>query len=348
MTKKKSNKQAWLDWLADDPPAAKAESELRERYVQQANTFRPVNRSLQGSQSQPPVSTQSQAVQTQQPIRPQVPGYGHQAPRHAPQTSVASPQRVVQPQAVSNTAMPPKVDPAASYTAKPTTPATVSIQIHLPTFQSERWRAFKTKIKWVSKRVVNWFNEARRWFLAQLAAHKARTIGLSVITPIVIALFFAPLFFNFGSDKSAAGSGGASGASAGSTVKYEKPPFEVVTPSGKSKLATPDGVNAAYDGEKNTYSFGDSISGNGFTLSQQPIPPQFSDGTAAVESIAPTINKGVTPAALKILTGTAYVSTNPKYNSQTVVANVRDVLIFITSSHAFKSTEWENYLNTLQ
>lgn len=312
--KKRGNaKQAWLDWLADDQPAPEAKAELRERFKQQANTYQP-----------------RQHVQP----RPQAP----------PQASVAAPQAVQQAQPVSNTAPIPK---PASTAPKVTTPATVSIQIHIPAFQTERVQKLVVRVKGWVKQLKTWILIAKKWFLDQLAENKRRTIGVTVGIAVVVLGLFIPPLFNFGYGKSKVADGASSGSSTGAAT-YEKPPFDVVRPSSKPKLGTPDGVHAAYDGAKNSYSYSDSIGGNGFTVSQQPTPPQFKDGTTAVESIAPNLNKGVAPKALTTLFGTAYVSTNPKYNSQTVVFSIRDLLLFIQSSHAFKDTEWTDYINALQ
>jgi hypothetical protein len=308
MGKKKGNsKEAWLDWLRDEPPPQSAQDELRERFKRQANSYQPVNRAQPG-------------------------------PAAAPVSPVAAPEAAPQPQAVSHTTPTPEKAPEASKTAAP---ATVSIQIHIPSLQSERFRKLAAKPK-------QGITAVKHWFSGQLRTNKARTIGISIGVPVVVLLLLVPPLFNFGHGKDKTDGGSAAGGAAGATVKYEKPPFEIVRPSNKPKLATPDGVHAAYDGAKNTYSYSDSIGSNGFTVSQQPIPPQFADGQAAVDSIAPTLTKGVTPVTLNILTGSAAVSTNPKYNSQIVVVAVRDQLLFIQSSHTFKDTEWENYLNTLQ
>jgi hypothetical protein len=317
--KNKSNsKQTWLDWLRDEPPAADAQAELRERFKQQANSYRPVNRSLQGQQPAQPV---------------------HKAPVQ-PHPSVAAPQSPVQPQVVSDATHAPNSSTAAPGVPQSAAPATVSIQIHFPALGKGFHRLF-AKLKQGS-------TVGKQWFMHQLAVHKARTLTISIGLPALIVLLLLPPLLNFGYGKPKTASGGSSGSSTGASTTYDKPTFEVVTPSTKTKLATPDGVHAAYDGAKNVYTYGDTIGGNGFTVSQQPIPPQFSDGLSAVESIAPTLNKGVTPVKLNVITGTAYVSTNPKYNSQSLVLNVRDVLVFIQSSHAFTNSEWESYINTLQ
>lgn len=321
MAKKNSNKQAWLDWLADEAPTPSAQAELRERFKRQANSYQPVNRA-----------------------RPQ------QLPPEAPQPSLAAPQTVLQPQPVSHTTSAQRQAAGPSGASRASAPATVSIQIHLPSLKSKRFKQLAQFTKQVVSTVKLGLNSGKIWFLHQLATNKPRTLGISIGVPIIITLLLLPplLHFGYGADEAASSGSSANGTSAGAKAGYDKPPFEVVTPSSKTKLATPDGVHAAYDGERNTYSYSDTINGSGFTVSQQPIPAQFKDGQAAVESIGPTLNKGVTPSTLNVITGFAAVSTNPKYNSQTVVANVRDLLIFITSSHAFKDSEWVSYLNSLQ
>lgn len=337
MTKKKENsKEAWLDWLRDEPQSVSAQQDLRDRFKRQANSYQPVNRAQPQYPSSAPISLPARA---QESIEHRL----HQTYTVAPQ-SQHQPQSESQGQATSasNSA------PAVTNSHKTALPATVSIQIHLPSFQSARFQNFA---RW-SNRIITAIRQgtilAKNWYQRQLVTHRVRTLGFSIGIPIGFLLLFVPPLLNFGNDKTKTTSGSTTGTTAGAAVKYDQPPFEVITPSGKTKLATPDGVHAAYDGTKNTYSFTDSIGDNGFTVSQQPLPPQFSEGKTAVETIAPTINKGVTPTTLKILTGNAAVSTNPKYNSQTVVVAVRNQLLFIQSSHQFKTTDWENYLNTLQ
>jgi hypothetical protein len=341
--KKGNNKQAWLDWLADDPPAPDAQQELRDRFKQQANSYQPVNRSQQPPTTpvQPPVTPQPSAAMHQTVHGVAAHQTVHGVAAHETVHGVAAPQPAPQAQAVSNTIPAAKPAPTASPAATSAPNPTVSIQIHIPSLQSERFRRLVARVK-------QGIAAAKTWFRGQLALHKARTLMLAIGVPLLVVLLLLPPLLHFGSGKPKASGGGSAGSSAGATVKYDKPTFEVVTPSTKTKLATPDGTHAAYDGAKNIYSYLDNIGGNGFTVSQQPIPPQYSDGATAVESIAPTLDKDSAPTKLNIITGTAYVSTNQKYHSQTLVLNVRDVLLFIQSSHSFKNSEWESYINTLQ
>lgn len=308
--KQGKNKQAWLDWLADEPPAVGAQAELRERFKQQANGYRPVDR-----------------TRAPQPAGPAMPL------RQAPQTQAAT----------------PSVASAKTATSQPAAPATVSIQIHIPAFHTERFKRGIAKLKQWAGQFKDWLRQAGVWLWnqarMQYQEHRGRTVGTAVV---VLLLLIAPLGFAlFHGAKTA---GGSSGGTAGGAAakKQAKPTYEVVRPSNKPNLATPDGKNAAYDSSRQEYSYRDSIGTNGFTVSQQPVPAKFGTGQLAVNAIAPTVMKGITPVKLNIITGAAEVSTNPNNGSQIVVASVRTLLIFIQSGHQFTTTEWEDYLNTLQ
>ncbi|MGH7241662.1 MAG: hypothetical protein ACREGB_05185 [Candidatus Saccharimonadales bacterium] len=306
----KNNKQAWLDWLADEPPAAGAQAELRERFKQQANSYRPVDR-----------------TQAQQPAAPAV----------TPPQSQAS--------HAANT--PPAAQSAA--------PATVSIQIHIPAFHTARFKRAAAKVKqWVIQLKI-WLQQGWTWLRTQSVSwlklqyqeHRGRTVSASVA---VMLLLVTPLGFTLlHGIHSQTGGGSSKGAAAGGTAKKQaKPSYDVVRPSNKPNLATPDGKNAAYDSTRQEYSYRDSIGTNGFIVSQQPVPAKFATGELAVNAIAPTVMKGITPVKLNVITGTAQVATNPTNGSQIVVASVRTLLLFIQSGHQFTTTEWEDYLNTLQ
>jgi hypothetical protein len=314
--KKGNSKEAWLDWLSDDGPSADAQAELRERFKRQANNYQP-------RQYASPTATQ--------PVPPRQPGAG---PLEAP----ARPLQAAQPQAQ---AAQPSAGPQKVPTASQTNGAAgVSIQINIPQLSFNRLRTWLAVVR-------SWALQARDWFLAHLATNKRRTIVVSSLAVLGVAGIFAPPLLHLGA-KGGANLGDTNGTHGGTaTAKYDKPPFTVVRPSTKPKLGTPDGVHAAYDGNKNTYSYGDSIGGNGFIVSQQPVPPQFKDGAAAVDKIGPTLN--TTPGhIISTLFGDAYVSVNAKTGAQSVVATVRNLLIFIQSSHKFTDSELTDYINALQ
>lgn len=315
--KGKNNKQAWLDWLADDPPAAGAQAELRERFKQQANSYQPVNRA-----HQPTVAA-----------------------------SPAPVQQTVAPPAQASNAAQPAPTPAAPSAA----PATVSIQIHIPALHTERFKRAATQIKrwfvWLqvqAQKAWSWLRtQSLPWARTQFREHRARA---TAITVAVAVLLIAPIGFTLlhSTGVLTAGGGSHGTASGGTAKKPTKPSYEVVRPSNKPNLATPDGKNAAYDSSRQEYSYRDSIGTNGFIVSQQPVPAKFGTGQLAVTAIAPTVMKGITPVKLNVVTGSAEVSTNPNNGNQIVVASVRTLLLFIQSGHQFTTTEWENYLNTLQ
>jgi hypothetical protein len=311
--KKGNSKQAWLDWLADEGPSTDAKAELRERFKQQANSYQP---------------------RRPQPVAPA-----------APQTTVVAPGHAPQAQPVSNTTPAPN---HASTASNAPAPATVSIQIHIPVVHTERFRRAAAKVKGWIPQLKTWIFQGWEWLRGQYQYERKRTVGIGVGVVVVIALLFLPPLFNFGYGKDKTAKGGSGGTNAGATTKIKKPTYEVVRPSSKPQLAEPDGVHAAYDSKRQSYSFRDYMGDNGFTVSQQPVPPQFKDGATAVETLAPTLVKGVKPTALKTLFGTAYVATNPKYSSQALVLTVRDLLIFIQSGHAYTNDEWVNYINALQ
>ena len=278
----KINDKAWLDWLSNDPPAAGARAELRERAVRQANTYQP--RPLQ-----PPA----------EPAKPE-----------------------------------PKPD------AKAAQPATVSIQIHIPALQTEKFHRVKDKL-------LDWLEDSYQAVRSLIAANRRRSLIIALVTVLVLVGLFVPPLVLGKHGKGGNQGGAAAGSSAGAATSYAKPPFDVVVPSSKPKLATPDGVHSAYDGKRNTYSFSDNIGGDGFIVSQQPIPSSFKGGQDAVTKIGPTLGDS-TPVKISTLFGEAYIATNPKTSAQSVVVSVRDLLVFMQSAHDFKDSEWVTYINALQ
>ena len=170
-----------------------------------------------------------------------------------------------------------------------------------------------------------------------------RTMALSAISVLVVAGLVAGPFLHLGSSKAGKGT-----AAAGSTVKYKKPPFKVIVPPSKPKLATPDGVHAAYDGNKNVYSFSDTIGNNGFILSEQPIPDKFNTAQDAISSIGPQIyGATATNHTVNTFAGDAFVTVSSK-GAQTVIFSTNNLLMFIQSSYKFSDTQIQDYINALQ
>lgn len=320
MFKKKGNsKEAWLDWLSDDAPSQEAQAALRRQHVQRANTYQPrqftpqsgtpaVNPSLSGQQTAPEAPTQ--------PVTPQQPPQPVQTPTQQPQAVQATTASVATP-----------VRP------QPTPGQGVSIQINIPQLHLDKFRRFKA-------RIVGWIGQGRAWFVRQWVANKPRTIAVSAVAVLVLASLLARPLLVHGkhSDNTA-----AVGASA---PKHAKPTFAVVVPSSKPRLATPDGVHAAYDGTKNSYSYSDSIGSNGFIVSEQPIPDKFNTADEAVKQIGPQIYGPSNGHIVSTNSGDAYVTSRGK-TAQTVVFSVHNLLMFIQSSHVFSDTDVQDYINGL-
>jgi hypothetical protein len=308
--KKGNSKEAWLDWLSDDAPSQEAQAEMRRQHVRRANTYTPRQFTPQSGEN-PSLSGQAQPQGSAAPIQPRPPAQA------VSQTSQAQPPRQaapVQPQARTGQG------------------SGVSIQINIP----------QLRLNWL-RRLGGFFGRIRSRFTYQWAFHRPRVITISLLAAMVVASLLATPVLHLGTDnKGAASTAGATGP------KYKKPPFTVVVPSSKPKLATPDGVHAAYDGNKNVYTYSDSIGQDGFVVSQQPIPDQFNTAEDAISSIGPKIY-GPTATSHTVAThaGEAYVTVSSK-GAQTVVFSVHNLLMFIQSSHDFSDIEIEDYVNLLQ
>lgn len=308
--KKGNSKEAWLDWLSDDAPSPQAQAELRQRHVQRANTYQP--RQFTPQSGAPSVN----------------PSLNHQQPAQAARPAPTQPQAF-------RSAVPPTAAPLPPQAAAGQGSG-VSIQINIPQLRLERLRRLIARIRDAGRRF-------RGWFALQWVDHKPRVITVSLLAVLVLASLVATPLLHRGAK---GGTGDA--AAAAPSVKYNKPPFSVVVPGSKPKLATPDGVHAAYDGTKNTYSYSDSIGQNGFIVSEQPIPDKFNTAADAISSIGPQIY-GPTAINHTVTTfsGDALVTLSSK-GAQTIVFSVHNLLMFIQSSHKFSDTDIQDYINSLQ
>jgi hypothetical protein len=124
-----------------------------------------------------------------------------------------------------------------------------------------------------------------------------------------------------------------------------KPTFVPVAPKTKPQLAEAQSRATAFDGKRDSYSYTDAFQGMPFTVSQQPLPANFSSATQAVAMVAKSI--GAT-ATLKTLGTIAYEATDTKSQSQTIVFSIDNLLIFIQSGFTHDSNTWENYIASLQ
>jgi len=274
--KEKTNKQTWLDWLSDAPPPASVQQEVRQKRVEQANTYTP----RLVVQQAPPVAPVKQASQ---------------APTAAP---------------------------------KPVTPAAgVSISINIPEWRKPQFR--RTKAAWAAVRPH---------------LTRSRLIKLAIVAVILGSLWGGLALLKHRSDQRLAQAAHAKQAGQNAVAAQDKPTFIPAVPSSKQELVTPDGKNSKFDPVKGSYSFVDDIGGKKFTVSEQQVPAG-QKLTDVVSKAAKSLNAGT---QLKTGWGTAYLLTNQKYNSQTLVLGVHDLLVFIASSFTFTQDQWTTYINTLQ
>jgi len=214
-----------------------------------------------------------------------------------------------------------------------TPPPTVAIHITMP------------ELKWLHKawaKLKDGYSIARQY----ISAYR-RAVGLAAAAVVVLVLAVA--FWPHPRHSNKPTTGSSQSKSAGSKAKLAQPDFKVYVPVGKPQLGTPDGKHSAFDGNRDSYSFTDSMQNNGFIVSEQPLPKAFGSGKDAVTKIAPTLMPNSKQESLQASSGTAALLTNNDNGAQSLVAALNDeVLIFIRSSHKFTADQWTTYINNLE
>jgi|GEM_PF-3497418 hypothetical protein len=228
------------------------------------------------------------------------------------------------------------VAPPVLLEQKPAVPpvAGVSIQINFPQIRLKKPQFKRTK--------------AVLQGLRGLFTKKRLIIGASVMAVLVVLAATGVITKHVATNnKSIATKGLAATVSGGTTapdISAPKPDFAPMVPAGKSNLATPDNTHSRYDATKQSYSYIDNIDGKQFTVSQQKVD-STADAQTAVTQAAKNLNALI---PLKTNQGGAYLLTNQKYNSQTIVFSLKDYLLFIQSSTVLTNDQWATYINSLQ
>jgi hypothetical protein len=126
----------------------------------------------------------------------------------------------------------------------------------------------------------------------------------------------------------------------GSTV--DGPTFEPLT----TESSTVDGAvkNAAYDANRQVYSFQDSYQGSIMSVSQQPIPLKLANQPDGLAEFAAGFK-----ATEKVPTsyGNAYLATDTGSGQQRLVLIRDGKLIFITSQRTLAKPLWGEYVRAL-
>jgi hypothetical protein len=123
------------------------------------------------------------------------------------------------------------------------------------------------------------------------------------------------------------------------------PTFTPVVPKTKPELASLATGKTAYDSQHNTYSYKDTLRGTSFLVSEQPVPSTFKSTQEAVTKIAASVGA---KEPILLSRGQAYIYTDNRSNAQTVVAAVKNLLVFINSPFRHDPAEWKDYLENLQ
>ena len=94
------------------------------------------------------------------------------------------------------------------------------------------------------------------------------------------------------------------------------------------------------------YAYGDRIDGISITVSEQPLPDDFtSDPNAKIAALAKQFN--ATKMLITNSDSVGYVGTSVQ-GVQSIVATKQGLLILIRSVQPITDTQWGTYLNTLQ
>lgn len=123
------------------------------------------------------------------------------------------------------------------------------------------------------------------------------------------------------------------------------PTFTPFAPKTKPQLAQGKSQATAFDGKRDSYSYTDNIQNVPLTVSEQPIPSNFSSAAQAVASIAKSMNA---THVIKASGLTAYEAKSSQTSTQTLILTNANILIFLQSNFPHDDGTWANYISSLQ
>lgn len=100
-----------------------------------------------------------------------------------------------------------------------------------------------------------------------------------------------------------------------------------------------------YDEAKKLYSFYDSYKGANITVDQQAVPEKLKTSKTAVRELATSIGANDT---FTTTLGTVYVSNSKDANTQRMMLVNDKMLMFIQSTKTLTTTEWVEYIQSLE
>jgi hypothetical protein len=161
------------------------------------------------------------------------------------------------------------------------------------------------------------------------------------LVPVAVVVVCA--FIVYGVISHIQGKSGRQAEAAPSGAVATAPSFKPAVPKDRPELANAaNNSKAAFDGNRDVYSFQDTLLGTTLIVSEQPLPAKFSSAEQAVSQIA-----GAMGAKEPIPGRNALMKTEAKNGSQTIVTSVKGLLVFIQSPFRHSAEDWKNYLGTL-
>jgi hypothetical protein len=237
------------------------------------------------------------------------------------------------------------IAPDLDYAAAKTTALDVPIAPAIPASKKVVQIDIKLpKIKAPGNQAVS---RMRTVLLSKIANKKvAGALAVSVIT-VAVGLNAHNFASIHTTDKSPAVSAQTpySSGSKQTTDAPAKPSFTVLAPRDKAQLGQVGTPKTAYDGTRNTFSFMDTYLGTELTVSEQPLPTKYGSPQDAAAKIAQSLHA---KEVIGVSNGAAFMETDSKSNSQTIVYAKSDVIVFIQSPFKKEALNWKYYLDGLQ
>lgn len=259
-------------------------------------------------QSTPPVISQNQ------PEPNSVPHYSELTPQNAQPVQQAS--QPARPQPVWAQPRSANVAPESVATVG-ATPASTTINVNLSLPKLKKPKVPRVKL-----------------------SKKAKIISLVIVVLVILSVagYFGARHFMKSTPEAALKAG------AGQTA-VANPTFTPVAPSEKSQLASASSAGTGFDGTRDVYSYNDTLSGTGITVSQQPLPTGAASPQAAIDKVAKSIG-ATTPVSVP--NGTKGYLADSHSGNQVVVFTVHNLLVFIQSPFTHTASDYQIYIANLK
>jgi hypothetical protein len=202
--------------------------------------------------------------------------------------------------------------------ANPKADSAVSIHISIPKFSLPKFK--------VTPKALNFIRDNPRKKLIV-----AGSLGV-----IVVGVGLTTLLLTSGNEKKGNDTKGVL------SDKTEKPTFAYSLPKGSQSEIEGD---VRYDSQRKVANYKDSIGGIEITISQQPLPDSFKEGT---EDKVKKLAEGFSATeVISTANPTAYLGNDVK-GPQTVIFSKKNLLVFIQSAGKIDNHDWAEYITNLQ